>query len=131
MSATINVSEEHSRYTGRVYQEHYASLRHYFLTQLGNTSEANDCVQETMRHFFFFMEDRCWETEFEYISVYLMRIAGQLCSRKLAEKRVQRRNNLGVNENNNLFNKIKSEVIQTIKGHIEFRQHFLKLVRSQ
>ena len=88
--AAINANEDHVQYIGQVYQEHGARLRHYFLVQLGDTSEVDDCVQETICRFFFFMEDRQWEAETKYISVYLMRIAGLLCSRKLAEKRKQR-----------------------------------------
>jgi hypothetical protein len=125
----INASEEQSQYIGQVYQEHYARLRHYFLTQLGNTSEADDCVQETIRHLFFFMEERCWEAEAEYIPVYLMRIAGLLCSRKLAEKRLQSANNLDGNESNSLFDKVRIAVIRTMKERIEFKG-FARKVRS-
>jgi DNA-directed RNA polymerase specialized sigma24 family protein len=127
---TINASEDHNHYIGQVYQEHYAKLRHYFLIQLGSISEADDCVQATIRYFFFFMEDRCWETDVEYIPVYLMRIAGSLCSRRLAKKSVQRSNNLDGSKNNSLFNKIKNEVIQTINGLVQFRQLFLRAVES-
>lgn len=131
--ATINVSEEHSQHVGQVYQEHYARLRHYFLTQLGAASEAEDCVRETIRHFFFFMEDRLWEAE--YISVYLMRIAGLICSRKLAEKRLRSANGLKENENRGRFNKIRTQAVRTIKERIEFRQPefrqlFLRLVEG-
>src|SRR5437016_5225667 len=103
--ATINASEDHSQYVGQVYQEHYARLRHYFLIQLGNASEADDCVHETLRRLFFFMEERDWEAEAEYIFVYLMRIAGGICSKKLGEKGPQRTSGLG-NMHNSLFNKI-------------------------
>jgi DNA-directed RNA polymerase specialized sigma24 family protein len=86
-----SVSEAHSQYIGQVTQEHYARLRHYFLIQLGDASEADECVEETMRHFFFFMEERQWEEETEYISDYLMKIAGLLWSRKVIEKRSRRK----------------------------------------
>jgi DNA-directed RNA polymerase specialized sigma24 family protein len=119
---TINTSEDHSRYIGQVYQEQYARLQRYFLIQLGDSSEADDCVQETIRRLFFFMEDRNWEAEAEYIPVYLMRIAGLLCSRKLAEKRSQRAASLSNNENNSLFVKIKIEMIKALKERVEFKQ---------
>lgn len=123
--STINASEEHSQHIGQVYREHYARLRRYFLAHLGDASEADQCAQETIRRFFFFMEDRCWETDVEYIPVYLMRIAGFLCSRRLAEKRVRRSNSLK-GENNSLLNKIKNKVIQAINELAEFRQLFLR-----
>jgi len=116
----INASEEHSLHIGQVYQEHYARLRRYFLAQLGNASVADACVQETIRRFFFFMEDRCWETDAEYIPVYLMRIAGFLCSRRLAEKRVRR----------SLFNRIKNEVLETINALTKLWQLFLRPVKG-
>ena len=118
--ATINASEEQSQYAGQIYQEHYARLRQYFLTQLDNASEADDCVQKTMRHLFFFMEDRDWEAEAEYISVYLMRIAGLLCSRKLREKRSQRAAHPVDNTGISLLNKIRTRAVAVVKECIEF-----------
>lgn len=129
--STINASEEHSLHIGQVYQEHYERLRLYFLTQLGNANEADDCAQETIRRFFFFMEDRCWETDAEYIPVYLMRIAGFLCSRRLAGKRVQRSNSLGGSQSDSLFNKIKNEVLQTISELTEFKVVLSQTSRRQ
>ena len=112
--AVINSSEEHSQYVGLVYQEYYAKLRDFFLMLLGDASEADDCVQETLRHFFFFMEDRCWETNAEFISVYLMRIAGAICSKRLAERAEQSK-----------FDKFRNRVSQAIKERKELRQLFL------
>jgi DNA-directed RNA polymerase specialized sigma24 family protein len=128
--STINSSEEHSQHIGQIYREYYARLRRYFLAQLGNASEADHCAQETIRCFFFFMEDRCWEADAEYIPVYLMRIAGFLCSRKLAEKRLRRSNSLDCSENNNLFNKVKNEVVQAINEFTSFRYLFLRPVKG-
>jgi hypothetical protein len=125
---TIDADEDHSQYVGQVYQEHYPRLRHYFLVQLGDPSEADDLVQETMRHFFFFMEDRHWEGEAEYVPAHLMKIAGLLCSRKLAEKRSRRAADLGDIESNGLLNKIRAEAVRTIKERMEFKRVVLSPV---
>jgi DNA-directed RNA polymerase specialized sigma24 family protein len=130
MIANINTSEGHSKYIVEVYQEHYARLRHYFLRHLENTCEAEDCVQETINRFFFFMDDRDWEAEAEYISVYLMRIAGLICSRKLAEKRRQRADNPNVNGNSCIFTNLQTLVLQAIKEGLEFKQIFLRPKRA-
>src|ERR1041384_5697363 len=122
--AVINSNDDHSRYIEQIYEEYYAKLQKYFLTQLGDVSEAHDSVQETIRRFFFFMEERHWEAEAEFIPVYLMRIAGLLCSRRLAEKRSQAHIVDG-NENNSFFNRIRTQTIQTIKERIQFKQLFL------
>jgi hypothetical protein len=99
-----SVSEEHSQYIGHIYQEYYASLHHYFLFQLGDVLMSDECVHETIRHLFFFMEEQQWgEEEAEYIFVNLMRIAGLLCSRKLVEKGSLRRPS-----NNNRLNKVRT-----------------------
>jgi hypothetical protein len=130
MISTGSVSEEHSQYIGQIYQEHYPRLRHYFLMQLGDASEADECIHETIRLFFFFMEERQWEEEkAEYISVYLMRIAGLLCSRKLIEKRSQRIVSFD-DQNNSLSNKIRTEVTEIIKKHIDFIRLVLRSVES-
>lgn len=113
--ATINASEDQSQYVGQVYQEQYARLRRYFLTQLGDGDEADKCVHETLRRLFFFMEDRDWEAEAEYVPVYLMRIAGFLCSRKLGEKRAQRAAGVA-GGGESLFNKIRAEVFWVIRS---------------
>ena len=60
------------------------------------------------------MEDRCWETDVEYLSVYLMRIAGSICSRKLAERKRQSK-----------FDKFRNGVVQAIKERKDFKQLFL------
>lgn len=121
--AIINAGEDQSPYVPQVYQQHYARLRHYFLSQLGNTLESEDCVHETISRFFFFMEERDWEAEAEYIPVYLMRIAGLLCSRKLSEKRSQRSTALGHDGHRGLFDKIREEALKTMKER-------MRLIRS-
>lgn len=126
MLANFNVSEDHSQYVGQVYQKYYARLRHYFLTQLGDVREAEGCVNETFRRFFFFMEEREWEAEAEYIFVYLMRIAGLLCSRKLGEMRSQRAARLYGNGRNSLFDKVRAEVAGVMKGRSEFIRSILR-----
>jgi DNA-directed RNA polymerase specialized sigma24 family protein len=122
-TGTINASNDHSTYIKHVYENHYPKLQHYFLRQIGNTSEAHDCVQETICRFFIFMEGRQWEKEAEYMLVYLMRIASTLCLEKLAEKKSQCADNLD-NENNSLFNNIKGEAIQSIKERLQLEQLF-------
>lgn len=113
--AVISNVEEHSQYIGPVYQEHYARLHNYFQAQLGNTPEVENCVQETIRHLFFFMETRCWETDAEYVPVYLMRIAGALlCAKKVAAGKV------GREKTGSLFGKITNELIQPFKARLEF-----------
>ncbi|MDQ3746231.1 MAG: hypothetical protein M3444_17805 [Acidobacteriota bacterium] len=126
--AIVNASEEHGQYVGQVYQQHYAKLRQYFFMQLGDASEADACVQETFNHFFFFMEDRCWEADVEYMPVYLMRIAGGLvCSKKLAGKKARRRNRRGSQVTHALFHKLRNEVLQPFKEGFEFMRLFLRV----
>lgn len=126
--ATINATEEQSQYIGQVYQDYSARLRDYFLPQLGNVSETDEYVEKTLRQFFFFMENRCWELETEYIPVYLMRIAGSLCSKRLAEKSMQRSNTLSRAQNSRLFRKVKNEALRITDEIAEFGQLFLKPV---
>lgn len=126
----INADEDHVKYVGQIYQKHYVRLRSYFLAQLDNSSEADDCVLETIRSLFFFMEDRDWEADAEYIHVYLMRIAGFLCSRKLSEKRAQRVNNLNALENKSAFNKVRIIAGKIIKEGIEWIKAFLRLLEG-
>ena len=84
----MSASGEYSRHIGQVYQSYNARLRGNFISLLGDEAEADECVQETLRHFFFFLKDRCWESEAESMDVYVMRIAGAVCSRRLARKNV-------------------------------------------
>jgi hypothetical protein len=121
----IDACEEQSKYVWQVYQEQYPKLYSYFLPQLGNSSEADNCVLETIRRLFFFMEERDWETESEYISVYLMRIAGFLCSRKLSEKRLMRSNSLF--SNRIMLNKVRVAASRIIKEGVKFIKAFLRL----
>lgn len=123
---TIKASEDQSQYIAQVYQQHYARLQRYFLTQLGNVTEAEECIHETINRLFFFMEERDWESEAEYIPVYLMRIAGLLCSRKLSEKRSGGPSELGHGGRRGLFNKIRVEAREAMKERIDFIRSVLR-----
>jgi hypothetical protein len=127
MLAAINASEEQSQYLGQFYEEYYARLRSYFQLQLGDASEADDCVQETLRHFFFFMKDRCWEAEVKLINFRLRMIAGGVCSKKLAKKRARLANGSGRQEKESLLDKIMREVLWPIRSRMEFKQMFIKM----
>jgi hypothetical protein len=118
--AVINV-EEHSRHIGLVYQKYYARLHYYFQAQLGDTPEAEDCVQETIRRFFFFMEDRVWEADAENVPVYLMRIAGALlCAKRAAAGQV------GGGKAAGRFGRIRNELIQPFRARLESVRLLLK-----
>jgi hypothetical protein len=123
--AIINANEDQNQYIGQIHEQYYAKLRHYFLIQISDASEADDCAQETICRFFYFMEDRHWETEAEYIDVYLMRIAGFLCSRKLAKKRSPSAVNPESDEIKSLFNKIRAKAINTCQKMIQLKQFLL------
>mgnify|MGYP001143766971 CR=1 FL=1 len=112
--ATLNDNAWRGLDAGQFYQEHYARLRHYFLMQLGDTSEANDCTQETLRYFFFFMEDRCWAREAQHIPVYLMRLAGSVCTSRLAERGARRKKRHGLQKARGLFGKLRNEVARPL-----------------
>jgi hypothetical protein len=79
-----------------------------------------------MRRFFFFMKDRDWEAEAEYIPVYVMRIAGQLCSKRLGEKRSRRAAGL-CGKSRGMFNQVRVEGTRTIRERIELMKVFLRL----
>ncbi|HEX8285502.1 MAG TPA: hypothetical protein VF588_19260 [Pyrinomonadaceae bacterium] len=120
---TINGVEEHTRHIGEVYQKYYPRLRNYFTAQLGDTPDADACVQETVRRFFFFMEDRCWEADAEFVPVYLMRIAGGLlCSKMSAGAKAGRGKSYG------LFDKIKGQLLQPLRARPEMVRLFLGAV---
>lgn len=117
----ISGVEEHSQHIGRVYQENYARLHSYFKAQLGDTLEAEGCVQETVRRLFVFMEDRSWEEDAEYVPVYLMRIAGALlCANRVAAGTV------GGERAVSLSGKIKNELIQPFTARLEFVRLFMR-----
>lgn len=109
--ATIEASEDQCQYLGQVYQEQYPKLRHYFARQLGDGPEADECARETIRRLFFFMEDRDWEAEAEYVPVYLMRIAGLLCSRKLRDRSAA---GLLGKERGGFFDRIGAEAVAAV-----------------
>lgn len=123
----MSASDEYSPHIGQIYLKYNARLRGNFLSQLGDDSEAEECVQETLRLFFFFMKDRCWESEVKLLDVYLMRIAGGVCSKKLAEKRARSANVLGRHEKESLFDRIRREVIQPVQKRMELKQLFLRM----
>jgi DNA-directed RNA polymerase specialized sigma24 family protein len=127
-TGTMSASGEYTRYIGQIYQGYNARLRGNFLALLGNASDADECVQETLRHFFYFMKDRCWESDVKSIDAYLMRIAGGVGSKKLAEKRAQREDSLGRHENDSLLDKVRREVFQPIQERVKFKQLFLRIV---
>lgn len=122
---TVNAGEDQTQYVAQIYQEQYARLLRYFLRQLGNAAEAEACVQETIRRLFYFMEDRDWESESEYVPVYLMRIAGLVCSRKLREGRSKLQERFDRNAGRGLLNRIRTEAVETVKERIEFVRRIL------
>jgi DNA-directed RNA polymerase specialized sigma24 family protein len=119
----INADEEHNHYVGQVYEEHYARLRRYFLTQLHDAAEADECAHETISRLFSFMKDKEWEAE--YVFVYLMRIAGRVCTRKLNEKGARRAACLD-GKGRGLFDRIRAEVA----GAVRERSNFVRFVLS-
>ncbi len=125
-AADINAGEDQSRYVGEMYQQHGARLRRYFLTQLGDAAEADACVGETLSRLFFFMEERDWEAEAEYVPVYLMRIAGLLCSRKLGERRAGRPAAPAQPGRRGLFNKIRAEAAEAMRERAGFIKSVLR-----
>jgi hypothetical protein len=122
----FNVSEDHGNRFAQVYLENHSRLKRYFLSQLGDGPEVDDCIEETMRHFSFFMEDHDWEVGTEYIPIHLMVIAGGVCTRTLGEKRTSSSAVFG-NESHSLFNKVRAEATRAIKERIELMKLFLRL----
>lgn len=84
--SSICIMAAQSQRVGQVYGKYYPRLKRYFLRQLGDPSEADDCVRETVYRFFDFMRRRRWEEEAEYVPVYLMRTACIVCSENLSRK---------------------------------------------
>lgn len=118
ITATMNVDHDLERYIDQVYEKQHAGLLRYFRVQLGNISEAEDCVQETIYRFFLFMKGRCWDKEMEYISVRLMKRAGILCMEKLREKQPQSMHSLDDSKSPDSFNEIKAAAINSIKERL-------------
>jgi DNA-directed RNA polymerase specialized sigma24 family protein len=129
-TATINVSYDHSQYVEQVYDKHSARLKYYFLRQIGDVSEAEDCAQETLCRFFVFIGRRQWEKEVEYIPVYLMRIAGLLCLERLAEKKSQCADSVDEHERSSLPDKIRDDAIRSIKERLQLKQRLQKREES-
>jgi DNA-directed RNA polymerase specialized sigma24 family protein len=100
---------DHAPHVALACEKNYARLRRYFLRQLGDASEADECVQETFRRLLVFMENRLRERDEERISIYLMRIAGLLHSEKLAEKNSRGADGLRDEESEGVFGKIRGE----------------------
>jgi hypothetical protein len=121
-TATVYAGEEHGRYVGQVYQEYYAGLRYYFLSQFGDASEADACVRETVSRFFSMMEGRRWEAK--RVPEHLLNIAGLLCAEKLAAKTESRTNRLGLDKAAGLLHKIRDGVIQPVKERLELSKLF-------
>jgi hypothetical protein len=122
-TGTMSTSGEYSLYIGQVYQRHNARLRSNFLSQLGDETEADECLQETLRHFFFFMQDRCWESEAHLVDVYVMRIAGAVCSRRLARKRALA---ASAPEQKSLLERLGREALKPVQASAALKQLFLR-----
>ncbi len=120
---TMSASGEYNRHINRVYQRYNARLRSNFLSQLGDEAEARECLQETLRHFFFFMQERCWESEDDLVEVYVMRIAGGVCSRRLARKRLLL---ASTHEQESLLDRLGREVLKPIQASVALKQFFLR-----
>jgi hypothetical protein len=119
----MSASGEYSLYIGPIYQRYNARLRSNFLSLLGDEREADECLQETLRCFFFFMQDRCWESEAKLIDVYLMRIAGAVSSRRLARQRA-RLVEAGAKER--VLEKLRREIIKPLQAHAALKQLLLR-----
>jgi hypothetical protein len=127
---TMEACDEYSRHVGLIKQRYGAKLRRNFLSQLGDASEAEACWQETLRYFLLFMEDHCWEPDEKLTRVYLLRLAGAVCSRRLAEKRLRCASGCGRWEGESALDKIVRELIQLARWRVEFKQLFLKIFGS-
>lgn len=124
-TATMSASGEYSIHIGQVYLRYNTRLRSNFLSQLGDEAEAEECLQETLRHFFFFMQDRCWESEVELIDVYVMRIAGAVCSRRLARKRA-----LPAAAPERLLDRLGHKMFKPVHAGVVLNQLFLRAFGS-
>jgi DNA-directed RNA polymerase specialized sigma24 family protein len=123
--AAINTSDNFSQYVEQVYEKYYSRLQYYFLRQLGNLSEAEACVQDTIYRCFVFMQALRPEEQVDCMNVYLMRIASGLCLQKLVEKRWQRVDKFDEdNDQNSMFNKIRDESIKSMKERLQSERLF-------
>ncbi|HEX8146543.1 MAG TPA: hypothetical protein VF591_04990 [Pyrinomonadaceae bacterium] len=120
--ATSNVGDDYGARVGQVCDEHYARLRHYFLTQLGSAPEADYCVRETIYRFFVFARGRRWEELAEHVPGCVMRTAALLCSEKLEERRRladARRDD----DSENALRGMAEEAARAVQERLRFRQH--------
>lgn len=117
--ATHRGGAEPGQHVEQVYDGHHARLRHYFLRQIGDRSEAEACVQETFGRFFLFIKRRQWEQEAPYIPVYLMRIAGLLCLEKLTEKGPLRAESLDEPARDAASGWTRDEAIRSIRKRLQ------------
>lgn len=122
VEAAIYPDDDHIRFVEHVYEKQHARLLRYFWVQLGDISEAEDCIQETIYRFFLLMVGRCWSNEMEYISVRLMKLAAILCMEKLAETKLQDVDSLDDSEHPDGFNKIRDAAICSIKERLRVTQ---------
>lgn len=111
---------------GTIYLTYHAKLRGNFLPVLGDASEADECVRETFRHFFYLMKERGWESDAKKRDRYLMRIAGGVCSRRLAEKTRRRASALARVEQESLLDKLRREVLRPAEQLAHPRQLFVR-----
>jgi hypothetical protein len=118
-TGTMSASGEYSLYIGPIYQRYNARLRSNFLSLLGDEREADECLQETLHCFFFFMQDRCWESEAKLIDIYLMRIAGAVSSRRLARRRA-RVAKAGAKEG--VLEQLRRTIIRPLQARAAFKQ---------
>lgn len=87
MMATITDSPgERGPRAWRVREEQRARLRRYFLSRLGSTREADECVRETVCRLSVFKEDGLRENGAARMLARLMRTAALLCAERLGER---------------------------------------------
>ena len=121
-TATIDAGEEQSRYVGRVYQEYYAGLLYYFLSQLGDApGEADAYVRETIDNFLS-TEDGRLGADAKHAPARLLEIAGRVYSEKSAAESARVENRPGLEKTGGLLHKIRDGVLQPIK--VELGQLF-------
>src|SRR5689334_12790129 len=108
---TLNVGEEYGRHFGPLYQKFSAPLGQDLLSQLGNASEATECLWETFGYFFKYMEGRPWDDDEKLIKYRLRMIAGGVCTKRLAEKSARHAQGLALQEKKqeSLFDRFKCE----------------------
>lgn len=122
-TGTLSASSEYSLYIGPIYQRYNARLRRNFVSLLGDEREADECLQETLRRFFFFMQDRCWESEAKLIDTYLMRTAGAVSSRRLARQRARLAEAIA---KEGVLEQLRREIIKPLQTYSALKQLLLR-----